>query len=424
VKTTLSSYLTIFLSISFSGCLAFGVPYTNDPNKKLLYAQTLFITQGRPLPAERLINEVIETCLKANNTECLAEAYSTYGLFFDSNAVKRFEAHYRKSGFWDETANYEKRFSKSIEYLTKAISLKAKNVKYYVIRGGVYEENGQNDLALADFEKAIAINPNFAPPYYGRGIVFKKLKKYDLAQIEFEKAISLNPDDFRFYISRIQIYNEKGQYQKTIQDYNQIIDLRPKSVWAYKGRANAYDVMGQYHQAAYDYSKAISLGSNEDLTYFKRGKVLFCSGNFENAEKDFKRDDKFFPHLPNPYISLWVFLATEHQGKSGQEKLATSSKKINLTVWPGPLVSLYLKNITPEETMRKATDPYKQMEIQKQLEAKFFIGQYYLLQKEKAKQENLIHNSSLGKIDLTELGAPIWALRRGCQVTQLKFSSN
>ena len=45
--------------IWFSGCAAWGVPYTFDPIKKLKYACSLFDYNERPLPAENLIHEAI-----------------------------------------------------------------------------------------------------------------------------------------------------------------------------------------------------------------------------------------------------------------------------------------------------------------------------------------------------------------------------
>jgi len=124
--------------IWLSGCAAMGVPYTSDPIEKLKWACGLFDYAERPLPAESLIREAIEICQKTNDSECLAQAYLTYGLFFRSLSLTGiYKNHYKKNGFWEKTATYETRFAKSDEYFEKALALKPKNPKISEIIGKV-----------------------------------------------------------------------------------------------------------------------------------------------------------------------------------------------------------------------------------------------------------------------------------------------
>jgi tetratricopeptide (TPR) repeat protein len=109
-------------AFSFFGCAAAGVPSTSDPIEKLKLAIELFDHQGRPLPAEKLIEESISICTKKNDQSCLGEAYSTYGFFFRSNSVVANEEIYRKIGFLDKSATFDNRLIKSKEYFEKSIA--------------------------------------------------------------------------------------------------------------------------------------------------------------------------------------------------------------------------------------------------------------------------------------------------------------
>ena len=109
--------------ILLSGCAAMGVPETNDPREKLKSANELFDRQMRPLPAERLINEAISICTQNNDRECLAQAYTTYGFFFRSRSIEKFQKVYRENGFQDKTASFDTRYIKSKEYFEKAIPI-------------------------------------------------------------------------------------------------------------------------------------------------------------------------------------------------------------------------------------------------------------------------------------------------------------
>lgn len=105
------------------GCAAMGVPETNDPREKLKWANELFDRQARPLPAERLINEAISICTQNNDRECLAQAYITYGFFFRSRSIEKWQKIYREQGFKDKTATYDTRSLMSKEYFEKAIPI-------------------------------------------------------------------------------------------------------------------------------------------------------------------------------------------------------------------------------------------------------------------------------------------------------------
>lgn len=100
---------------TLSGCLAFGVPYTSDPNKKLAYAAQL-INEDRPLPAERLIVEALETFKANGDKNGIAEAYRLYGLVL---LIQRY-VFYQRFGFRDKTVTFDNRYAKSIEYFENA----------------------------------------------------------------------------------------------------------------------------------------------------------------------------------------------------------------------------------------------------------------------------------------------------------------
>lgn len=106
-----------------SGCAAYGVPATSDPWQKLKYAVDLFDHRGRPLPAERLIREAVTIFHERNDEMSLAHAYRTYGFFFRSQSIDRWQHHYKTNGFIEPGATYDTRYDKSIEYFGKAATI-------------------------------------------------------------------------------------------------------------------------------------------------------------------------------------------------------------------------------------------------------------------------------------------------------------
>lgn len=116
-------FLALGCAVILAGCEGVGVVASSDAQTKLSDATALFEREDRPLIAERLIREAIETCTSRADQNCLANAYKTYGFFFRSPSVTHWSKEYLENGFLDTSASFDTRYSKSIEYFGKARSI-------------------------------------------------------------------------------------------------------------------------------------------------------------------------------------------------------------------------------------------------------------------------------------------------------------
>lgn len=133
--------------------------------------------------------------------------------------------------------------------------------------------------AILYLGNAIKIEPNDAEIYYNRGVAYENLGQYQPAIKDYNQAISLKPAYSEAFYNRGTLYSEIGQYQQAIEDFNQAISLQPNDAEAYHGRGFAYDKLGQYQQAIEDYNKAISLQPNYASAYNNRGIYFLSHGN-------------------------------------------------------------------------------------------------------------------------------------------------
>jgi tetratricopeptide (TPR) repeat protein len=142
-----------------SGCSAFGVPYTSDPNQKLAYAFQL-INESRPLPAERLIFEALETFKANGDKRGMAEAYRLYGALLRS-------FFYSWRGFYDKTVTLDNRYAKSIEYFEKAKEIYAENkdnanlTNIYLNMAITYELMNNKKAACTAFDHSLESNREY-----------------------------------------------------------------------------------------------------------------------------------------------------------------------------------------------------------------------------------------------------------------------
>lgn len=125
----IKNYVFWFLiSVFLSGCSCVGYPITFNPAKKLQYAQSLIEAEERPLPAEPMIFEAIETYKKRGDEVGLAHAYRMYAIFLKSQAVGKW--NYAKYGFIDKSITFENRYDGALKYYEKALCVFKKHELY------------------------------------------------------------------------------------------------------------------------------------------------------------------------------------------------------------------------------------------------------------------------------------------------------
>ena len=109
----------------------------------------------------------------------------------------------------------------------------------YTNRGNAYDDKGDHDRAITDYNEAIRLDPKDANAYVTRGNAYDEKGDHDRAITDYNEAIRFDPQDFNAYSNRGVAYANKGDYDRAIADYDQAIKLDPNFPEAIKNRADA-----------------------------------------------------------------------------------------------------------------------------------------------------------------------------------------
>lgn len=172
-----------------------------------------------------------------------------------------------------------------LAYLKKAGEINPNNPDIEHELAMVYEDLGENQLALQHFKRAISLKPNFPEAFNNMGTVYSNMKDWDKAMECFQKAASdiLYKTPHYAYHNMGLVYFYREDYQKAIESYQKALKLSPSYEKVYFDLAAVYITLNRNEDAIEVYKKAAALSSNRkaDLSlaalYIKMGRTQDAS---------------------------------------------------------------------------------------------------------------------------------------------------
>jgi protein O-mannosyl-transferase len=133
------------------------------------------------------------------------------------------------------------------------------------------------------FTDVVEKYPQVAHAYWMRGNVYKEYKQHQLAISDYDKAIELNPKFAKAYFNRAGSKSSLNQHQLAIDDYNKSIEADSLYAPAWNNRGNSFANLGQVEKAIENYQKAIEVDANFVVSYKSMGDILVNTKSFEEA---------------------------------------------------------------------------------------------------------------------------------------------
>ncbi len=187
-------------------------------------------------------------------------------------------------------------------------------------------------------------------------------------------AIRIDPEDAGAFTGRGLAYRVRGDLRRAISDYDEAIRLNPKSGRAFVGRGDVFSNKGDFGRATADYNEAVRLNSKSALAYFARARSYLFAGSVEKALADFNQASA--NAAEDPYVALWADIAARRNNLPS--RLAQTSSRIDMTVWPAPVIKLFMDQMTPAAVLAAADNPDATKKKGQVCEANFYSAELSL----------------------------------------------
>ena len=134
-------------------------------------------------------------------------------------------------------------YGQAVLAFDKAIDTAPNLAEAYLERGNAQRILGNEELALADFEKAASIDPNLYLAHTAIGSIYRDRKDLRRAMEAYTRSIASKPNVDAFY-ERGRTYENLGDHQKAIEDFDRAILEMPEAPAIYRARSLARRNLG------------------------------------------------------------------------------------------------------------------------------------------------------------------------------------
>jgi tetratricopeptide (TPR) repeat protein len=134
----------------------------------------------------------------------------------------------------------------------------------YAAHGQVLARSGNNEEALAEFERALALDPYNVRALYGRGLIRQSEKEHQQAIEDFTAANGLSPQKAEPLLARANSYFALDKAKEAVADLDEAVQADPNSAQAWSSRGAAYERLGDKANASASYSRALALRPRDE----------------------------------------------------------------------------------------------------------------------------------------------------------------
>jgi tetratricopeptide (TPR) repeat protein len=250
----------------------------------------------------------------------------------------------------------KRQFKQAITYLNRAIGSAPQWGSLYLKRGVAYNELGNFQPAIQDFDHALSLDSKLVEAYLGRAWAYDQLDNFEGAVKDYQKYLSCGGISHRVPALCCLADNlgQMGKTDEAIKALDTAIKLEPRCGIAHKQRgsflnndtrnprqaivdftvaieekalnyrdvyalrASAYTRVKDYPKAVADYTTVMKLSPNDDNAYRQRGAIYELMGDYKKAIEDYSAGIDHNPDWAGPSY----FSRARCYNKLGQPELA------------------------------------------------------------------------------------------------------
>jgi tetratricopeptide (TPR) repeat protein/predicted Ser/Thr protein kinase len=204
------------------------------------------------------------------------------------------------------TASVRHDFPQAVKTYTQIVEMSPDDSQVYVDLGDAFENNGDIDKAIENYEKAIKIsNEQYPTPYLRAGVIYYRKQDTTKAMANFDKAESLyraasnNEGVNEVWRQRGILYRDKGNYVAAREQFEKSLEAArtlgndAQQINALIDLSYLLSMQGQTVEAERLAHDAVKFAQDKKLENLATGGLLELGNSFSNRG-DYKKAEEYF----------------------------------------------------------------------------------------------------------------------------------
>jgi eukaryotic-like serine/threonine-protein kinase len=193
----------------------------------------------------------------------------------------------------------------------------------YVTLGRLHSGQGNDDLALQEFQQALALNRRDSNAMMGLAAAYERMGRIPDAEKTYETAANLRPEYWDGYNSLGVFYLRQRRFPEAVTQFTHAIELTPDNAAGYSNRGAAYSNMKEFGKAEQDLKRSIEIAPSYGA-YVNLGFLYSEQNRYQDyaamTEKALQLNDKDF--------RVWANLASAYKrlGETDKARAAAAKK--------------------------------------------------------------------------------------------------
>jgi tetratricopeptide (TPR) repeat protein len=182
-----------------------------------------------------------------------------------------------------------------------------------VLRARRLLDQGLDDQALSEFERAIENNPLLVGAYMSAGDIYMKQNDYDMAALRYGEAARLAPQSYDANFKWGQALQALGQFVEAVRAYLIALAIKPNDPVANMNVGVAYLQMNQPENALPYAEKAVKLDPRSAQGHTNLGAVYSALGRHDDAVAEYLQANELLPPSSQVLLNLADSLIKSNQ---------------------------------------------------------------------------------------------------------------
>jgi tetratricopeptide (TPR) repeat protein len=158
-----------------------------------------------------------------------------------------------------------------------------------VMRAQTFENQGNYEQALAEFEKAIATNPRMTVAYLGAGDIYRQKGDYQTAEQRYGAAAQIEPKNFDAQYLHGLALQMLDRVSEAVRAYLRALTIRPEDFNANLNLGTAYLQLNEPREALPYAERAVKLNGKNGPARTNLGAIYASLGRHEDAITEFQQ---------------------------------------------------------------------------------------------------------------------------------------